>query len=132
MIGQKEWKNRIVDWAFKGEPKKDLEAFELNFNAEKAHGHDAVNLPWALTRKRKRRKRKGHPPLRRWFQRKRKRKRQRRLTRKSRRGREKLVMMIRPRRRRIKRRIYSPRYELYRWISRLRKQIVDHSAQDQP
>ena len=37
----------IPDWAFKGEPKKDLESFELNFNVEKAHGHGAVDLPWA-------------------------------------------------------------------------------------
>ena len=47
VIGQKEWKSKTPDWAFKGEPKKDLEAFEFTFNAEKVHGHGAVDLPWA-------------------------------------------------------------------------------------
>ena len=46
-IRSKELQNRVPDWAFKGQARKDIEAFDLKMQSDKLEGEDSVPLPWA-------------------------------------------------------------------------------------
>ena len=47
VIGTKEWAAGVPDWAFKGQPKKEVEAFHLQVQAGKGESSGAIALPWA-------------------------------------------------------------------------------------
>eukprot|EP00438_Fugacium_kawagutii_P035474 Skav216655 [mRNA] locus=scaffold1255:486642:491056:- [translate_table: standard] len=46
LITSKEWNANVPDWAFKGEPKKEIQEFDLKGGAEKELPKGAISLPW--------------------------------------------------------------------------------------
>lgn len=47
VIGAKEWASSVPEWAFRGQPKKDVEAFHLKVQSSKGDAQGMIALPWA-------------------------------------------------------------------------------------